>query len=289
MTSKNVVVTPELALEWVTNYNYPKQRTVRQWWVAHLAEEMKAGNFSQDTAITFAWCGGKKYLVNGQHTLYAIVESERPTALTVIDTIAKDEGELASIYARFDTGLRRNTFDSDKAFDIAEKTGLDRTSLNAFSGGLTIIDSGFNYSMNSRTSPDRRRDLIIEWCPFMHQYIEAIKDGENYKQLRRGGCVSVALMTFRYVPTVAKEFWQAVSQDNGLLIGDPRKALNRFLAQTSVRGGNIRTSKKPITKFQSVLASAKCWNAYHPKIEDMKLLRIPKDNKVVINGTPVGQ
>lgn len=96
-----VTITPKKAAEYLENL-LADQRNVREGWVKSLAEDMRAGRFrlSCDCIVLV---NGK--LANGQHRLWAVVESNTPQPFILMRT---DDEEL---YKVLDCGKSRSVAD----------------------------------------------------------------------------------------------------------------------------------------------------------------------------------
>ena len=95
IAAEPILVTPEMALAWLTEMPYRGQRAVRQHRVDELAEEMRQGRFRLST-IDIRRVGpkgsGQRYLINGQHRLLAIVESGIAQMMVVIESDGRQPG-----------------------------------------------------------------------------------------------------------------------------------------------------------------------------------------------------
>ena len=115
------VVTPAAARKIIENEMYQRQRPLRQGHVAELAHHMEHGSFIDNTTITFALLDGKSYLVNGQHTINAIVKSGCSVTLNIQEYSCRNEDEIDSLYARQDKHYKRTEGDSFHSLGLVEK------------------------------------------------------------------------------------------------------------------------------------------------------------------------
>jgi hypothetical protein len=72
------------ARELLASSVYARQRKLRAAHVQRLARIMNKGEFRQGTPIDLAVVGKRQYLLNGQHTLNAIIHSGEPQMLLVV-------------------------------------------------------------------------------------------------------------------------------------------------------------------------------------------------------------
>jgi hypothetical protein len=103
-------VSPAKAEEWLTLNAFPNQRPLKVKHRDFLANEIFAGRFIQGTQIHFVVFGKKKFLVNGQHTLSAILKTGITVLLAVLTTTVDSMEEVVKIYLGHDPkGTGRST------------------------------------------------------------------------------------------------------------------------------------------------------------------------------------
>lgn len=101
--SKNIELSPEDAFEIFVHHNYSSQRTLNEGWARELAHNMVTA-VSIDIVVG---PGGKAFVVNGQHTLWAIYLRQRTTSAPFNIYQARDEQAIADLYAIFDSNKTR--------------------------------------------------------------------------------------------------------------------------------------------------------------------------------------
>lgn len=291
--SSQLLVTPEQAEFWLTNYKYSGQKPMRPHHINYLASEMRNSTFVPGTAIHFVLCGDKEILINGHHTLSALVQNGTPYLLTVIRTEADTLEAVDRLYFRLDTGLKRTHADALSAFRMTERTNLDSCHINILAAIVQVLDRKFKQKdSRNKMNPDRLVELVQDWAPLFHTYLSYIKgcpkDLKN--PLLRSSTSSVALATIKHNQNteLTKEFWRQVAQDDGIATNDPRKILNKWLLVNFIKGGGAvphhRTTDRAATK-----AVALAWNAFYDG-RQIKQIRIPNPvGPIVITGTPYGE
>lgn len=282
-------VTPNQASVWLKDCAFPGQRRLRPWHVKELENEMRKGRFLPVMPVGLVDCtDGKSYLVNGQHTLHAIVEYGAPVCQIVATYTGATYDDVVSLYSHFDTQNRRTFSDAASASGTVDRTGLTHTQLDALGGALEVIYSGFDkVGTDSRLPVSDKLSFVEEWSPEMRLYAQTIAGANGFfKQMKRASVCAVAIVTIRYCPADrTDEFWRQVALDDGLKRGDPRKALREFLAGTMMSGGNA-IGKKAVTWWQMSRAVAHAWNAWQ-RGESLQFIRLAKAKKpIVILGTP---
>lgn len=265
-------VTPEQAIAWLNKAGYDKQRSVREWWVSYLAEEMKKGNFEQDTALMFMKHNGALELVDGQHRLNAVVKSGLSQRFVIVIRDVSDEQAVADAYYRLDQSLRRTASDQYRVLELEEKLDLTSTDLNALGASVKFLFLGFDFKASGpfgkTIHPDERLRLMMEYSDAARHYF-TMKMGapsEISAALKRASTVSVALVTYRfsineYGLEKVDEFWRGAIFDDNVAKGDARKIVNRhfwtagMLSSTSSHDTNV-------SQAYAARLIARCFNAY---------------------------
>lgn len=259
-TSELRTVTPEQATVWLKEANYERQRRVAPWQVERLSIEMQRGRFVAGTQIHFGVLNGCWRLVNGQHTLGAIVKSGIATPLTVLVTPVADDAELGGLYMRHDRHRARTPHDAFASLGLAATIGLGERQTSAFARGLKVVLNDFrrvgvHADVELATSLDWLADRMIKWAPVAQKYFTAINPAAPAMKHRfeRVPVLAIGLATFRNAEAKAEIFWRTAAEDDGLRRNDPRKAmLNVMIAKTAKAGD-------PLLYVKTI---AGLWNAF---------------------------
>lgn len=268
-----MTVTPQLAQEWLETRKYDKQRNVRLWNVDFLAEEMRRGELESTTQIVFAVQNGVYYLVNGQHTLMAVVECQIPQTLTISERITRNDEETAHLYSVLDRNLSRTSRDSMGPYQVQENTGFSSTQVNRISAAVKIIHYKFEDPNGKNKIHDRDlRELIYEYTPAAREYFSIIAEGCSHvisNAAQRGPTLAIALVTFRYsAEKIGKDtvvnFWRGVILDDGIPNSDIRKNAHNHLMTVKLAKGpsGLSTQKASVSPAKSARYLAACFNAY---------------------------
>lgn len=265
-TIENVLVTPEIALEILSQSDHEYQRPLSRSHVNFLAKEMKAGNFLSNTIALCQNGTSKRYLINGQHTLNAIFESGISLTLPIQVFSVESKDDVYSYYARLDKHRKRTRADTFRAFDMENKLGMNYTAVNRYGACANFMLNGLKSSGGHQVpvSDFEVMNFMIDWQEYAKQFLVSIEASNSLRiPLERKEVFSVALITFRY-SSRAYDFWSYVATDDGLHVGDPRKTLRKWLDDSGMFGGNIGSSKKKrITRTpESIRAVVAAWNAY---------------------------
>lgn len=280
-------VTPEKAAEYL-RCNYAHNRRLRKHHVAFLANEMRCGRFMPTAEIHLMFRNGDPVLVNGQHTCAAIVQYGKPVAVTVRRTLAQEAGQIAMTYAfGHDTGLRRTFNDAMGAYSLSEATGLTQSQVEALSSAIRHIKTGFTKARsgegNIKHSPADIVEYIYVWAAEVKMLFAAVAycDRHITKLLEKRAALSVAILTIRYQPEKALEFWRGVAMPDGIMWADPRMTARRALEESKGKAGASAVAPSRLSR-----QLARCWNAYF-KGEELKQIKITDENApMVLLGTP---
>ena len=256
LRSETVMVTPEMAKILRADCAFERQRPIANSNISRLVFEMSKTWFIRGTPIYLCVLpDGTMKLANGNHTLEAIMASGMAVPLTLIYNKVQSLDEVAAIYANLDL----------------QKTRSWRTALQAMSGHATnfegkvlsavgMIQASFNRPGGANpghtASRNARFDLLTEYRD-AGQLVQQAMSGApriNTQMMERTGILAAALLTARYQPSTALEFWSGVAHDDGLAVGDPKKALLRFMQAHKSGTASDRTDQ--------VRAAALAWNAF---------------------------
>lgn len=263
---------------------YEGQRKIVSSHVAVLADIMKSGGWLPKNQIDFASLDGKLILVNGYHRMNAQVKSGKSVLWTIVVHPCSTMNEVRALYYKFDTNTKtRGTAQILNGINFAEQTGLSRTTAKSLYDAIPVIAAGFSKAIRDRDVlttrvTDRRLAMAQEYVGAARLYEEClgrlpVKLGSKF---RTAGVTAVALVTLRYQPSKAKEFWSGTAQNDGLHKGDPRLALHNDLISRSMNVGS---------QIQSVFAPAYAWNAWFDGRE-IKIIKVYARSRAPINGTP---
>jgi hypothetical protein len=259
----HIAVTPEEASQWRLpqsegGHAFPGQRKIDKRNVERLKSEMELGTFEPTTQITFCVLpNGERHVVNGNHTLEAIIALGRPYQLCVAERFVANYSEVQSAYTRFDRQKNRTKNNHMDAWDI---TGLDKKLGN--SGALTIIltsyERGDSLQAVSRahaiTPEDLKRGILRYSKPARLFYGVALGPKEEiHRFVNNASIAAIGVLTMQHKK--GKTFWSTFAADNGLKDSHPAKALLNFLRdpRNQSNGGN---------RWWWVAATMIAWNEY---------------------------
>lgn len=280
----NAEITPDVAVNIVTQYNYENQRPNSKSHVLVLAEAMRRGEFREFTSIDFAVLDGVPHLINGQHTLRAVSAAKKPIWLSIHLHKVDSTQAIEALYSKYDIGRTRSLRDAMGV--IGEELGLSVKERDALAVAVGWLNLGFRpYAGND--DPIRiyeakdfelKKSLMRDWADEATAFFGCIDQapGFNKALFYRGAVSAVALVTFRHSKEKAVEFWSGAAIDDGLRNGDPRKALINWLR-------NNPAAKSIGKQHRAAIA---CWNAWS-KNRTLDKVYPNTEGALKILGTPI--
>lgn len=257
----HVEVTPDMARYWISNFNYVHQRSLNTNRVDELVAQMLLDQFRDYTTISFAVLGDRPMLINGQHTLNAVQKSMKNQKLTVELILAKDMEKVGTLFATFDTQKKRTL--QERLVGIGKELDLNTKEEKCFSHSVRELSRGLGIFGVKQISEIEARaqdagfiaNEMRNWSAEMNTYLGLLKQAQasNRDSYFRSLVTAVALITLRYQPAFAVEFWGQSVADDGLRVGNPAKTLNNWL------------KKNPVKTAQDLQhrAAIACWNAFY--------------------------
>lgn len=288
-TCETRVVDPEYAKFLRRTANFALQRPMSESNTLRLEAEMKAGRFVPGTPIYFGVLPDKSLLaLNGNHTLDAIVRSERPIELTLIFQDIETVADAAAIYSRFDLHKRRSWRDSLRAYDKESMLGDSTAWTAAFSAALGFLFEKFRVARNdnerelARIQAIQSRDVRVHAMEDAYaaadQYVKAVGEhATDPKLYRRASVMGVAIEIFRYQAAQGAKFFSSLAADDGLRQGDPQRALLRYLREHGAAGAVAREAQ--------ARAVALAWNAFFTN-RKLEIVKPGAMGEFRIEGTP---
>jgi len=281
MNSALTLITPEKAQALLATA-YQGQRPLRPHHVRFLRHLMRTGHWRQGAEIHCARIGTERFLINGQHTLTALVQERLSTWLTLVEIDVPTLAAIGRLYESFDRNLTRSLDDIYQSDPEMRRYAWTGKQLKAMSGAVAVLATGYAKDalfadiLLTLRDPFVRAELIRDWSSEATQAFGAMQ-GQLRRQLLRSGVLSVLLATYRYAQPQAAQFWPAVCHDSGLTEGMPARALVHFLLTTP-----SRVLGAP--EYARHVASA--WNAFYEQHALRTIVPRAGANPIRIAGTP---
>lgn len=279
------VIGPELARVILAEANYKRQRKIKPFRLHRHRTVIGRGQWDPDNTIRFARFNGQLILVDGQHRLTAVVETECPCGFIVVVSDAKSEEEVHRMYSRIDVDGNRSVAD---ALGAADPTAGREIGFELRRGAYRAMDILANDFPHRRlkvgeaelvTKEDRIVCLAF-WLDELEQFNSIISDGQSSlrQAMRQPGVIAVALATLKHQPERARLFWSQVAANKLLKPGDPEQALVNFLLISRKDDGANVTER----------CVAQCWNAWFHGRRLERVRKSPEGSAAPIRvaGTP---
>ncbi len=290
--STTVTITPTEAKRILERENYAKQRPYSAPYAHLFAEIMKRQEWLPGSQLQVAQLpNGRRFFLNGQHRLGAGIESNTSQVFTLTTIFAQNEDEVFQHYMNIDRGRKRSL---DLLVPELAQTILNGdTSTNGKQFIRALVSAGPMIALHfthvggshyTAASADFRQRMAYAWSNEAKLLWNAIKDGDKrlLQRMLRTVPLSLALLTFRFQPEKAEEFWSSVAKDDGLRAGDPRKALVDFFREDAKRYNQAQYTKVN----RQARAIAGVWNSWLAGETQNRLRAENRNLPLVLDGTP---
>lgn len=256
---------PQQAAE-VLEMNYQRQRKLDERHVAFLANEMEQGRFMQGTKVHACTLPNRQQcLINGQHTVSAILKSGIPQLLTVQITRCKDEEEVAVCYAREDVNKRRTPSDLYSALGADQRLGVSRTVATRLCQAV-----GFLYGTMFDGPKKMSAETVVEIAEAMKEAIQEYVEWFGGMPPQAAPLNALGLITSANAK--APEFWKKYQSNDGLKKDDPARALHELqrnlqdrvkLKEMMLDVGIATNGARSLSRAELLFfGAAVCFNAY---------------------------
>lgn len=276
-------ITPDRAQAILDTLNWRRQRDIRPSWVEKLKLAMLKNELTFLSLVFAELPGGTLVLVDGQHRLAALVAAAKPLHATVVVPQVATEQALGALYLQFDRPQARGPETHLKALGVFEATDVPSMFVRRMGGAVAMISSRFSRSYRAEYSAIDRTNDVRTWIPEIEAYYLILSGvGPQVKnRLLRQAVAAVALVTLRYQPGMAEEFWTKVASQEMLVADDPRRRLYLWLDENTVS-----RNKRGLSEIAYGLYVAAAWNAF-AEGRTLRLLKVGDTSAPVrLVGTP---
>lgn len=288
-----VKITPEMAQEWIDNYTGSQElgimRPIKMWWVTHLAKQMAESMFTPSATIALVKWQKNVCIVNGNHTLRAIVLSNKAINLPVEWIPCKSEIEIRHLYATYDHNRTRVRSDSFRAYDAPYLREIRDSDKNALASAVMFMMDGFGRSRTLNRATVSHTYLLEAMRPWVEPFGVLLSiSGRGHsttwytRLVRRTSVCSVAIVTLTYQREKAIRFWTSVAEGVNLKKNSPALKLRDYLTEHVQQGQGV-VGKEMIQPYKLASVSSYCWNKYYLD-QPIVSLRVSFDKPVEILG-----
>lgn len=216
-SAEKVLVSPDLAREWLEKYNQ-RNRPLREAVVDRYAEQMKSDEW-QETGDTVKF-GADGLLYDGQHRLSAVVRSGRTVTLWVVRGLASSAREA------IDMGEARRAFDNLAITDGLSVSPEDRTWLTAIARHV--------YGVHHKLTVSVARAVLAAYGPGLKIAREVFKG--HQRGLCRASYVGAFIFAYRKEGEPVAELMRRFRDGANLDAKDPILLLRNSMMTTSSGG-----------------------------------------------------
>jgi hypothetical protein len=286
-------VNPSEAARILNRNCFDRQRPLRKPDVRFYAEEMVRGEWLPRSVLKFCDVNGSQYLIDGQHRLTAIIESQTKQVFEIQVLNADSEEEMARIYTKVDQNAIRTDGNKLKALGLDSEMGMSAPKLERYGAAVKFIESGFVHAAKMHTY--EYVACIRKWSDGIANYddmlIDVAQSGNHIA--RRSSVAGVGIVTMQesvkeYGESVVYEFWEGVLSGIGFQSqDDPRKRVYMHLLQASLVGGSAATFKSDThtSKEYQARAVAAGFNAWVENRSLSKLVVVDARSPMRLNGS----
>lgn len=290
LTMRSAWLTPSLARQWLTEYEYKPQRTYRPHRASWFADLIARDEF-QPTPLWLGVLDGQSYLLDGQHRLGGIALGGRSLLMPVVEAHVTSADELATLYSRLDRGMVRTFADIYEAHGLSDEVGLNREQVRRVGNAALAILNEFqhrNAAYSRSPSGDARVAVVREYAAAART-LYAVWAGAPQMAVRRvevSPVLAVALVTARYQPEAAARFWRNVVWRERLDGMAPEMTLAQWLENHAL------PKSRPVRQVQALpptyfsRAAAGAWNAFMRQRSYRQVLVRDHNAPIRILGTP---
>jgi hypothetical protein len=285
LSVKTYLVTPDQALEWATDNQFP-QRPLNNARVNAYATLMEQGKWEGgDGMIVLSYRARGLCLIAGNHRLHAIVKANIPVSMTVCEREYDSDAEMESDYASRTNDSQPFTMHQRLVTtSLHDDMNVNTKQLRSAIAAIRLIAVGFgdaggaSISSSQLRNADTMKAALVAWETPIRAYTGALRfaDKESRKWYERSPVFAIGISTFRFQPEKAQQFWEVAMRNDALAKGDPRHALHMFLATNSVNARGVAYSR-----YLRHIASL--WNAHYL---DRQIAKFTSPQTFYLEGTP---
>lgn len=273
ISSTSEFITPERAKEILETMAFGRQREIREKVVSEYAQAMKDGRFVQGTAIVVGICDDKHALLDGQHRLHAIVKSRVSQFLVIVTHAVTEDAMLGWLYSRLDIGKRRSPNERVRGLGLDEELFMSLRDATSLRGAVQYIHTGFVRAGGRMTLNDEDSVAGMRlYASQMRSVLRILRGTPRATQgfFTRSATLGPMIVTLRFPvfdkktgANLSDDFWGGTVGDNGLVVGDPRKAaLNHLRISTMSAQRQNRSIRQVFDTGVSSRILVQCYNAF---------------------------
>jgi hypothetical protein len=289
-TSRPMTITAQEAQHVLENENYDPQRPIIKKDVTRYRSDMRRGEWRDGSEIKFGQLpDGRRFLFSGHHRFKAQIAEGATIRYTVTTHYVENMEDLDKYYLTTNTGRKMSFCDADQIFGVSERIGINGRNLNRALAAAKLIRAAFDrVTKASNLSLHAQRDMVLFWEEELRTYFQIIESSRPQvkntftdmlaSRLTSSAVMSVALVTLRFQPEKAAQFWREVATDLHTSHTYPPKILCDYLRNLPAAEGYLVEG--------IVKNTANLWTAWCEGKEVKHLKKHTNGGNVNIWGTP---
>ena len=229
--------------------------------------EMLKNEILNDTFLTgdigLAYFEDKIFLVNGQHTIFAVEKANKQIEATVSKYKCETKLDVSKLFRCYDNNRVRSLKDNGRV--EANALGYEWKSRTR---ELVITAASIQCGLNSKAGTKNKKVELLSMYKKQGDFLDKILEPHNRsKHLMRGAIVDAIFRTFNKDEEDAYVFWEGVKSGEQLNINDPEYLLRDFLLVSRMRGTGIRACDREV-----LYKCLSAWNNFRRK-NKLKILK----------------
>ncbi len=214
-------------------HRYSNNRPFDQRWANELSEQIEHG-MGADIAIL---PDGSMYLVNGQHTLWAICFSAKALMCPISFWVAKDLHSVARLYYFFDTGKKRtlsSVMNAAVSAKVIDTSNIPALSVSKYSTAYTVAHNGFKRDLTRLYSLKVERagtPEYVSFCQWAHGLVSEAKSNNIFglNKLIPQGVIATFAAMFISDRDTGEKFIRSYLE-GGSSVNDPIRRLHEYMS-----------------------------------------------------------
>lgn len=249
--------------------NYDGQRNLMINRLNELKKKMKENKF-HGCDVAFGILDGVKYLVNGQHSLTAAVETKTPIKVREKTFVCQEKEDLSNLYAQFDVGGGRTSTHIAKAYAASLDGDWPARCITVCGSAISYIKYGQEYFQKT-LKDERMQNAIndIKSCEFVKNTIYRNGGKDKHRHLNKVPVVAAMIQSFKVDDEKAKKFWDLVRDGECLNKEHPAYVLREWLLRVS--GSHNAKTKEVVSTAEIRVKCLQAWVAFYNGKPSVKL------------------
>lgn len=253
------------------------QRPLSKKHVSKLSYMMASGKFREPAEICIAKIGTERRVVNGMHTIHAIIESNKDLLCCILRYSCDDESDYLRLYHSFDTENKPRSWTNLCATAIASESdrfpeNITKTMLRTFRTGVVfyafISGNKLPEVANCKTKMETLA-AAISFADELDFYVSRCLEAKHRRLVDREGIAAAMFHCYRSNSEKAVIFWRQVV--SGFFVNQERNnpvvRLSVFLEKTTVSVAGVRRGRGGragafVDSAQIYQVCIQCWNAF---------------------------